>query len=626
MSHRVAVLVAGVAMITMNAFATTFVVPKDRDMVALANMVVVGTAETSYTRLNAAGGIETVTELKADEVLKGRRLAKNAKILVVEPGGKHGDQILSIPSVPRFRDGERVLLMLSPAKKSGEWAVTNLALGKFTLAVDSRGREVALRNEHDVNGWTIDGNKHVEQRRDAAGFRTFIQSVAAGQDADDDGYFLPAEAHEDSTPSGPVANSHSSFAATTYLLTGNIRWNAWPQTYVHGNTVAGAPNGGVDAILSALGLWNNDAQSNVNFVHGGLDGTKTGGIIGAADGANSILWERDLSSWGAGPYTCASGGVLGIGGVRGFTGQGSHTGPDGETFGTATEGDVEMNQGIANCSNLFNSTVFVLGLTHEVGHTMGFRHADQNPDFSTPCSGRECVPVPPVFPNPDPGPHAVMRSSIANGLPLSLQSYDQNAVRAVYPNSVVSPPPAPTGLTATATSSTTVTVSWAAATGATSYKVFRRTSIGGTYETVATGVLTTSHNHAASPNTAYQYVVRATNDGGDSGDSNSDFTTAIAFTDTIGSSLTVKLLHFTELQTGVNALRTLAGLSAFSFSAPTPAIGTAVSKVHLDGLRTALNAARTALGGSAISFAETITAGTTTAKGSHITEIRNGVF
>src|SRR5205823_783290 len=98
------------------------------------------------------------------------------------------------------------------------------------------------------------------------------------------------------------------------------------------------------------------------------------GVLEAADSVNNIVFERDLSGAGAGPYSCASGGVLGIGGITSASGGGGGHTFNGETFFTIHEGDVSMNQGIANCTALFDSGNFDSSLTHEVGHSLGFRH------------------------------------------------------------------------------------------------------------------------------------------------------------------------------------------------------------------------------------------------------------
>jgi len=72
-----------------------------------------------------------------------------------------------------------------------------------------------------------------------------------------------------------------------------------------------------------------------------------------------------------------------------------------------------------------------------------------------------------------------------------------------------SAPVFPMGLTATAASSTQVSLTWNAVVGATSYNVKRSTNSGGTYTTIATGVVTTNYTDTVAVGTIYYYVVSA---------------------------------------------------------------------------------------------------------------------
>jgi len=94
----------------------------------------------------------------------------------------------------------------------------------------------------------------------------------------------------------------------------------------------------------------------------------------------------------------------------------------------------------------------------------------------------------------------------------------QNAFLAVFTlTPQVSPPPAPTGLTATA-GNTSVALSWSASSGATSYKVYRGATAGGESATaIATGITTTSYpDTGLTVGTTYFYKVAAANAGGTS--------------------------------------------------------------------------------------------------------------
>ncbi|HXU32509.1 MAG TPA: proprotein convertase P-domain-containing protein [Thermoanaerobaculia bacterium] len=73
------------------------------------------------------------------------------------------------------------------------------------------------------------------------------------------------------------------------------------------------------------------------------------------------------------------------------------------------------------------------------------------------------------------------------------------------------PPAAPTGVSATATGTTTATVSWTASAGATGYNILRGTVSGGPYNQVGTSATTSFADSGLTCNTAYFYVVQATN-------------------------------------------------------------------------------------------------------------------
>jgi hypothetical protein len=92
----------------------------------------------------------------------------------------------------------------------------------------------------------------------------------------------------------------------------------------------------------------------------------------------------------------------------------------------------------------------------------------------------------------------------------------------------VTPPAAPTGLTATA-GNAHVALSWSAATGATSYNVKRATVSGGPYTTIAPSITTTSYDDTTAANgTTYFYVVSAANSGGESANSSEVSATPVA--------------------------------------------------------------------------------------------------
>jgi hypothetical protein len=189
-------------------------------------------------------------------------------------------------------------------------------------------------------------------------------------------------------------------------------------------------------------------------------------------------------------------------------------------------------------------------------------------------------------------------------------------------------PNAPTGVVATATGTTQVTITWNAAIGAASYRVYRRAP-GGSFTLVGSPATTNYVDNTAVANTAYLYKVRSFS-GVESTDSNIDLATTVIFTDptlTAGTT-SVKAVHFTELRTAVDAVRTLAGLGAGSYTDAVLNSSVTVKRLHVIDLRTAIDAARADgdVAQSAMVYTDpTITAGSTTVKKAHIDDLRNAV-
>jgi hypothetical protein len=608
-------------------FAATYIVPSDRAMVHRADAIVIVSALASYSTLDQNNAIETVSTFSVEEVIKGNI---GGSLEVREPGGTYGNRSTIIGGVPRFRNGERYLLFLLNTK--GGWRVIDLALGKFSFATDGAGKKVVLRDEPDIAGWDPDGQVHREVPRSEPEFLEFLRIEARGGMAKMN-YVLSADEPSTTTSTTTTAVTptgtrrftpapSATFSPTTYLMliSGNLgsRWTVFPSavSFFSVGTEPGAPGGGSTAITTAIASWNNDPNSNVNYVYAGADnGTHNSGL-NAPDGANTVSFERDLSARGIPPFSCSGNGYSGTLGIGGITdASGTHTGPAGETFVTTLEGDVEMNKGLANCTLLFNSGDFNSAVTHEIGHTLGFRHSDQDRNGGACPATIECSTT------------AIMKSFITQGINAALQPWDQHAVDAVYPGTDGGTvPPAPAALSATAQTSTSVLVQWSVVTGATSYQVFRR-GPGGSFAQITTTTSTTFTNTGLSPNTSYLYKARAVNSAGASSDSPSDVGTTVIFTDDplVAGSTVIKAVHLAELRTAVNAVRALAGMGAASFTDPaTP--GVVVKAVHINELRSDLDPALQALGLNALAggYTNSLAAGVVI-KAVDFQEIRNKV-
>ena len=589
MKYAPRALLLALALIPASLFAATYVVPPDRAMVHRADAIVIASPVSSYTTLDRErnDAIDTVTVFSVEEAIKG---SIPDSLEVREPGGTYGHRSTAIGGVPRFHEGERYLLFLMTER--GRWHVLDLALGKFNFATDSAGRKLLLRDESDIVGWDPDGAVHREVPRSAPEFLDFVRTEARGGMAKAN-YFSP----DSETAPKPLKLGRftvaplATFSPTTYtmLISGSLgsRWNVFPNAvnFFSVGTEPGAPGDGATAITTGMGSWDNDPASNVNYVYAGADnGTHNSGL-NAPDGANTVAFERDLSARGIPPFQCSANGYSGTLGIGGITDAGAtHVGPAGETFVTTLEGDVEMNKGLANCTLLFSNGDFNSAVAHELGHTLGFRHADQDRNGGACPATIECSTT------------AIMKSFITQGLNAALQAWDQHAVDGVYPGTGGTVPAAPASVAATAQSTTSVLVQWSAVNGATSYQIFRRAA-GGTFAQIGTSTTNSFTDTTASPNSSYLYRVRAVNSAGASSDSPPDFATTVIFTDDpLGPRSTViKAVHLAELRTAVNAMRALAGLGAATFT-DSATRGVVVKAVHITELRSDLDAAMQALG------------------------------
>lgn len=184
---------------------------------------------------------------------------------------------------------------------------------------------------------------------------------------------------------------------------------------------------------------------------------------------------------------------------------------------------------------------------------------------------------------------------------------------------VTPPPVTPVNVNAQAIASNTIRVTWNAIANAADYEILRA-SAGSPFSSVGITAAAQFDDTTVATNTAYRYVVRARNVSGVSGDSASDFATSVVFTDgTLPGGTLVKLAHLIERRNAVNAVRALAGLSAYAFTG-----GTTVRAVHVNELRTALDQALVILGLPTGGYTGTVAVGTTV-QAIHFREIASRV-
>jgi len=483
-------------------------------------------------------------------------------------------RIMVVSATPTYWIDNRALVFLSRAE-NGDWHTWGAALGKFDFVIDSAGRELAVRwatAEDAASLWTPDGKPHEEQRRDARLFVDFIRDfftlggqpklpgrLAVDSATPSPSYFVASASGELSAPDAwdTTLTGATTFPPSAYTQ-GPFRWLAFED----GTAVTFRKNGsqpGYDAAGAAqrgLAAWTNDPGSNVLYLYGG---ETDAGFEG--DGQNTILYNQS---------TGVPAGAIAF--AQWFGGE-EHS-YKGETFFSITEGDVIVSSNLTVSAKVFDEAI-----THELGHTLGFRHSDQGTPSST---------------------QAVMKAMLSGAFGATLGPWDIDAVRTVYDPSVLAVRLSPSGLVARATSTNTVVITWRASPDAIRYHLDRSAN-GGGFTRIAEPTGTSYTDSGLTPNTTYVYRVRAVRSNNQvTGYSNRDHATTIMFTDDplVPGETPIKAVHLTELRTAVNAVRKSAGLATVGWT-DSSLVGVAVKAVHITELRNALTPALTALGKTA---------------------------
>lgn len=358
--------------------AATYIVPPDVEMIQKSDAIVIATAVSSYE-----DDRNTHHTLRVEETLKGDTLPGETLVLT-EMGGRRR----MIAGAPRYEPGQRYLVFTS-----GE-ATFGMALGRFRIDGDR-----AVRN--DVTGFDANLEPYTERARDVARFTRFVRDTVAGRWSSPN-YFVATPQSLRAATDAPVT-----YTRTSYLLQDAGFGYRWPDpavTFVRNGT---QPDGGDGAVsfAKALAQWN-ATDSSIEYTDGGADATANGGLA-TADGKNAVLFNDPNGEIQDGS------GIAGIGGA--FPGD-SMLELDGETFYSIEEGDVV----IAN--HAFSQNCLDTIVTHELGHTLGIRHANEPPPGSQCNVTAQC------------DSHAVMNATVICAYAGVLQNWDGDAAAVVYGN------------------------------------------------------------------------------------------------------------------------------------------------------------------------------------------------
>jgi hypothetical protein len=355
--------------------AITYIVPSDRDLVKRAEAIVIATAVESHSELRDGGRLVTVATLQVERVLKGS--VGGETVQLAELGGAVGNRVTMIPGSPRYEDGKRYLVFLR-TNNFGEWMTFGFGLGKFEFTSDLRGRELLTRGGTDEEIFGLDesdGSPHIEQLCDGPAFLSFVESRTGAEAPSSEAYSVKRsdvvfatfpEFRPRATRFVPIALS----TRPDYLLAGNFRWSSPTAAFLYccSAQTGGTSLDGPSASSGAMAAWNSVSGTGIHYTLTGPESNQNqvpNGLSGGADGKNDIIFNDRHGIIG-------NSGAVAVGGISHFSGTYNNLG-DNITYNNTDEVDVETGN---NLPGFVDQSLYTQLLTHELGHTLGFRHAD----------------------------------------------------------------------------------------------------------------------------------------------------------------------------------------------------------------------------------------------------------
>jgi hypothetical protein len=368
--------------------AASFIVPTDRVLIARAEAIVVGTVVATAGRREGRA-IETVVTIKVGETLKGEL---GPVVEVIEPGGKVGDRWALVTAATTYEVGEKVLVFLGK-RGDGAWGSWGMALGKFSFEKRDGIERLVRTPAVDIAAHAESGKQTAEPDR-APAFVQFIRDTVAGRESKIDYALIPRLESKAQREVEAHASPGSAYVMTYDGDPYPIRWpNSKTISYeTNVATEAGVPET-QSRFGSGLGAWGSQAIY-ISLANGGV----TGRPVDPNDNYSTVQFDYPPGSIPGGESVLAYTMVSGPDPLTPFVTHG------GETYRTIADADIMIGPGLSG-------SLFEEALTHELGHSIGFRHSNIAAPSST---------------------SAVMNYAIFGTYGSDLQDWDFDAVQTVY--------------------------------------------------------------------------------------------------------------------------------------------------------------------------------------------------